>query len=59
MANKITEIIVEPTKLYVGSSFRLKVKVQFTPSYALITEDENNIITEDANQLITNGDYYE
>lgn len=26
MANKITEIIVEPTKLYVGSSFRLKVK---------------------------------
>ena len=26
MANKILEVIVEPTKLYVGSSFRLKVK---------------------------------
>lgn len=26
MANKIVEIIIEPTKLYVGSSFRLKVK---------------------------------
>lgn len=26
MANKIAEIIIEPTKLYVGSSFRLKVK---------------------------------
>ena len=26
MANKIIEIIVEPTKLYVGSTFRLKVK---------------------------------
>ena len=27
MPNKITEIITEPTKLYVGSSFRLKIKV--------------------------------
>lgn len=59
MTNKITEILVEPTKLYVGSTFRLKIKVQFTPSYALITQDENNIITEDENQIITQGDYYE
>ena len=59
MANKILEVIVEPTKLYVGDKFRLKVKVQFTPSYALITQDENNIITEDENQIITQGDYYE
>ena len=59
MVNKILEVIVEPTKLYVGDKFRLKVKVQFTPSYALITQNNENIITEDGNQLITNGDYYE
>lgn len=59
MANKILEVIVEPTKLYVGDKFRLKVKVQFTASYALITQNNENIITEDGNQLITNGDYYE
>lgn len=59
MPNKIKEIIVEPTKMVVGSAFRIKIKVQFTPSYALITQDENNIITEDENQIITQGDYYE
>ena len=59
MANKIKEVIVEPSKMYVGSTFRLKIKVQFTPSYALITQNENNIITEDENQIITEGDYYE
>ncbi len=26
MANKITEIIVEPNKVYVGSTFKLKIK---------------------------------
>ena len=26
MLNKITEIIVEPTKIHVGSIFRLKIK---------------------------------
>lgn len=59
MPNKIKEIIVEPTKIVVGSVFRIKIKVQFTPSYTLITQDENNIITEDGSQIITNGDYYE
>lgn len=59
MVNKILEVIVEPTKLYVGDKFRLKVKVQFTASYALITQNNENIITEDGNQIITNGDYYE
>lgn len=59
MANKIKEVIVEPSKMHVGDNFRLKIKVQFTPSYALITQDENNIITEDENQIITQGDYYE
>lgn len=59
MANKIKEVIVEPSKMYVGDKFRLKVKVQFTASYALITQNNENIITEDGNQIITNGDYYE
>lgn len=59
MANKIKEVIVEPSKMYVGDSFRLKIKVQFTPSYALITQNNESIITEDGAQLITNGDYYE
>ena len=59
MPNKIIEIITEPTTIFVGSVFRIKIKVQFIPSYALITQDENNIITEDGNQIITNGDYYE
>ena len=59
MPNKIKEIIVEPTKMVVGSAFRIKIKVQFTPSYAFITQDENNIITEGGDQIITNGDYYE
>ena len=26
MANKITEIITEPNKIYVGSTFKLKIK---------------------------------
>lgn len=59
MANKILEVIVEPTKLYVGDKFRLKVKAQFTPSYALVTQDNNNITTENGDQIITEGDYYE
>ena len=59
MANKITEVIVEPSMMHVGDNFRLKIKVHFTPSYALITQNENNIITEDENQIITQGDYYE
>lgn len=59
MLNKITEVIVEPTKMNVSSNFRVKVKVQFTPSYNLVTQDNNNLITEDGNQIITEGDYYE
>ena len=26
MANKITEIITEPNKIYIGSTFKLKIK---------------------------------
>ena len=59
MANKIIEKLVEPSKIFVGSTFLLKVKVEFIKSYELITEDNDNIITEAGEKLITEGDYYE
>lgn len=59
MPNKIIEKIVEPSKIIVGSNFLIKVKVQFTPSYNLITENNDCLITEDGNTLFTEGDYYE
>ena len=59
MANKIIEKIIEPTKVEVGSTFLLKIKVQFIESYQLITEAEDNLITEVGDNLITEGDYYE
>ena len=59
MANKILETLVEPSHIEVGSTFLLKVKIQFTPSYNLITENEDNLITEAGDTLITEGDYYE
>lgn len=44
MANKITEIIVEPTKLYVGSSFRLKVKaIKYVTYNEVKTKTYNDI----------------
>ena len=59
MSNKIIEKILEPSKIYEGSTFLLKVKVEFIKSYELITEDNDNIITEAGEKLITEGDYYE
>ena len=59
MANKILETLVEPSRIEVGSTFLLKVKIQFTPSYQLITENNENITTEIGDTLITEGDYYE
>lgn len=59
MANKIIEKLIEPSKILVGSTFLLKVKVEFIKSYELITEDNDNIITEAGEKLITEGDYYE
>ena len=58
MANKILETLVEPAHIEVGSTFLLKVKIQFTPSYQLVTENNENLITESADNLITEGDYY-
>lgn len=59
MANKILETLVEPSRIEVGSTFLLKVKIQFTRSYQLITENNENLITESEDTLITEGDYYE
>lgn len=58
MANKILETLVEPAHIEVGSTFLLKVKIQFTPSYQLITENADNLITEIGDTFITEGDYY-
>ena len=58
MANKILETLIEPAHIKVGSNFMLKVKVQFTPSYQLVTENNDNLITEAGDTFITEGDYY-
>lgn len=58
MANKILETLVEPSHIEVNSTFLLKVKIQFTPSYQLVTENNDNIITETGDTFITEGDYY-
>lgn len=59
MANKILETLVEPAHIEVGSTFLLKVKIQFTQSYQLIAENGDNLITETGDTFITEGDYYE
>ena len=59
MANKILEALVEPSYIEVGSTFLLKVKIQFTQSYQLLTENRDNLITEAGDTFITEGDYYE
>lgn len=59
MANKILETLVEPSHMEVGSTFLLKVKIQFTQSYQIITEANESLVTETGDKLITEGDYYE
>ena len=59
MPSKILEKIVEPNKIVVGSTFLLKIKVQFIQSYQLVTETDDNIITEAGDILITEGYFYE
>ena len=58
MANKILETLIEPSRIEVGSTFLLKVKVQFVQSYQLITENNEKLISESGDNLITEGDYY-
>lgn len=58
MANKIIEKIIEPSKIMVGSTFLIKIKVDMIESYRLITERGENIITEQGENLLTEGDFY-
>ena len=58
MSNKILEKIVEPSKIFVGSTFLLKIKVDLIESYQLVTERSENIITEQCENIITEGDFY-
>ena len=58
MANKILEVIAEPSRIEVGSNFFIKVKVQKIRSEDLVTEnlnltvdDINNITVEKTNNL--------
>ena len=53
--SKIVEKIVEPDKIYVGSIFKIKIKVKdsYEEYRDVITENEKNIITEDGKNLIT------
>lgn len=45
MGSRIKEIVIEPTKIHVGDTFRIKIKVDRTP--ALIeTEDNLLLISE-------------
>lgn len=54
MKNKIIEIITEPSKIYVGSTFLLKVKVEdMSPSRKyLATESFQKILSEDNKRII-------
>lgn len=51
--NKITEVIVEPSQVYVGSTFLVKVRVKdaLTTKKLLVTEKGKSIITENSNPL--------
>lgn len=54
MPNKIIEILTEPTEIYVGSSFKLKIKVEdMSPSRKfLATEISQKIISENGKKII-------
>lgn len=58
MANKILETIVEPSKIIVGSTFLIKVKVDLIESYQLTTEQGDHLIMETGENIITEGDFY-
>lgn len=53
--SRIIEKIVEPTKIYVGSTFKLKIKVQddYLQYRQIISEDSKILITEDGKQIST------
>ncbi len=53
--SKIQEIIVEPNKIIVGSTFKLKVRVidSYLSKQKIISENNKNIITEEGKELGT------
>lgn len=55
MKNRIEEIVLEPSTVYVGEFFYLKVKVDRQYTKNLISEDERNLISEDGRYLISEG----
>lgn len=55
MASKIIEKIVEPSKIYIGDKFTLKIKVRdaIPIKQYITTENRQNLITEDNKKIIT------
>ena len=52
MPNKIIEIITEPNKIYVGSSFKLKIKaIRYATYNEVKTKTYNQIKSYTYNQL--------
>lgn len=53
--SKIVEKIVEPSKVFVGSTFKLKIKIEddFFYRKKLTTEDSFVLVTEDNKTLRT------
>lgn len=55
MQNKISEILIEPTKIYSGSSFLLKIKIEdelLNKKY-IATEENKILITENSKKIKT------
>ena len=55
MPNKITEILLEPTKIYIGSTFLLKIKIEdelLNKKY-IATEENKILITENGKKIKT------
>lgn len=55
MENKIIEKIVEPSKIYIGDKFTLKIKVRdaIPIKQYITTENSQILITEDNKKIIT------
>lgn len=55
MQNKIAEILIEPTKIYVGSTFLLKIKIEdelLNKKY-IATKENKILITENGKKIKT------
>ena len=53
--SKIQEILVEPSKIYTGSAFKIKVKVEDDYFYRkqLVSEDNFILVTENGESIRT------